>query len=109
MKAWNEIQGDFEQDKRDSKPGEYSVVAVGGVGRVACYHKGMVITDFYTNCELITMMSGSARMNSEVTGKSERDRQMEEIPPATVNPSSKPLETKPLCGDTHKEERNVKS
>jgi formylmethanofuran dehydrogenase subunit E len=54
------------------------------------------------------VMSGSARMNSEVAGKSERDKQMEEIPPAKVNPPisnvvtpsgkyGKPLEDEPIA------------
>ena len=34
------------------------------------------------------MLSGSYRMNLEVPGKSKRDRQMEETPPETVNPST---------------------
>ena len=47
MKAWESIAGDFEQDKRDAKPGEYSIVAVGGVGRITCYRPGLQLIDFY--------------------------------------------------------------
>lgn len=35
----------------------------------------------------ISIVSGRAGLLSEVTGKSEQERQMEEIPPAMVNPS----------------------
>lgn len=47
MKAWESIAGDFEQDKREVKSGEYSIVAFGGVGRISCYRPGIVLGDFY--------------------------------------------------------------
>lgn len=55
--------------------GEFVGEALGRVVKAVCFD-GMD-----------KMMPGSAQMNSEVTGKSERDRQMEEIPPPKVNPS----------------------
>lgn len=46
-KEWDSIGGDFEQDKRELKVGEYSISAAGGVGRIACYRPGITLIDFY--------------------------------------------------------------
>lgn len=95
MKAWNDIAGDFEQDKRDPKPGEYSVVAVGGVGRVACYRKGMTITDFYNNGPLIKDLVGGTGTDGDANWRLEPTQSaIDPTPPATKD--EKPLETKPL-------------
>lgn len=64
--------------------------------RVAALTSGESMGEFVGRC-LKKMMSGSARMNSEVTGKSERDRQMEESPPEKVNPSNQLKEDHGWC------------
>ena len=94
----NELSKLPERDsrQRDERDGEYTIPAVGGVGRVVCYRKGLQLIDFYRQSSVLSKdVPGRARMNSEVAGKSERDKQMEEIPPVKVNPPiSKPVEVK---------------
>ena len=76
-------------------------------GRIACYRPGLVLSDFYrTSSVLVKDVSGSSRMNSEVAGKSERDRQMEEIPPVKVNPPN--LSQQTVSGDTTSKDGNLK-
>lgn len=89
MKAWNEIAGDFEQDKREPKVGEYSIVAAGGVGRIACYRPGLVLMDFYRTTPLLVKdlpvrgAESSASVHQE-TG----DRTGGATPPTAATPKS---------------------